>query len=256
MAEGARLEIVCALITHRGFDSHSLRHRHLAGRPKALALKSMIDSEGIKSTSMRLRFPEDERRFSWLPMLLDAYAIIDEGVAVAVKAEEDDLRITLACRDGCDNCCRTHRDIPLYPLEIIGISWFVTEKLPGPLRAAVKKQLSCHREGEPCPFLVNGSCSVHPLRPMACRQFNVFSEPCDVDEDPFFTRRDDVLTPIREYTIHAFSTMFPFYGVPENAERQRAADTIIRTQALNLMSFDWNELVRIMEDFDSKNPEA
>ncbi len=26
MAEGARLEIVCALIPHRGFDSHSLRH--------------------------------------------------------------------------------------------------------------------------------------------------------------------------------------------------------------------------------------
>ncbi len=26
VAEGARLEIVCALIPHRGFDSHSLRH--------------------------------------------------------------------------------------------------------------------------------------------------------------------------------------------------------------------------------------
>ncbi len=205
---------------------------------------------------MRLRFPEEERRFSWLPMLLDAYAIIDEGIAVAVKAEEDDLRISLACREGCANCCRTQRDIPLYPLEIIGITWFATEKLAAPLRATVKEQLSTHREGDPCPFLVSGSCSVHPLRPMACRQFNVFSEPCAVGEDPFFTRRDDVLTPIREYTLRAFSPMFPFYGVPDNAERLSAADTIIQTQALNLMSFDWSELGRIMEDFDSRNPGA
>jgi Fe-S-cluster containining protein len=186
-------------------------------------------------------------------MLLDAYAIVDKGVAVAIKAEEDELNIKLACRECCDNCCRSQKDIPIYPLELIGISWFVTEKLSGPVRATLRDQLAGHSEGDPCPFLIKGSCSIHLLRPVACRQFNVFYEPCDVGEDPYFTRREDVLTPIREYTNQAFSVMLPFYGVPDDADKAWAVDSIIRTQALNLQSFDWKELVRIMEDFDSKS---
>lgn len=215
----------------------------------------MSDSGEKETASRRLRFPDEERSLPWLSMLLDAYAIIDEGVEVAVKAEEEDLNITLACREGCDHCCRTHRDIPFYPLEVIGISWFVTEKVTGPARSTLKEQLSGHREGDPCPFLINKSCSIHPLRPVACRQFNVFYEPCDENEDPYYTRRDDVLTPIREYTNRAFSAMLPFYGVPDSAEKNKAVDDIIRTMALNLPCFDWSELVRTMEDVDSKRSE-
>jgi len=214
----------------------------------------MSDPEKKEKALRRLRFPDEERRLPWLSMLLDAYAIIDEGVAVAIKAEEDDLNIKLACREGCDNCCRTHRDIPFYPLEVLGISWFVTEKVTGPLRSTLREQLSGHKEGDPCPFLINKSCSIHLMRPVACRQFNVFYEPCDADEDPYYTRRDDVLTPIKDYTDRAFSVMLPFYGVPDGLESTGAVDNIIRTLALNLPSFDWSELVKMMEDFDSKNP--
>ncbi len=202
---------------------------------------------------MRLRFPEEEAKFPWLAMLLAAYAIVDEGVAVAVKAQEDELNIKLACREGCDSCCRSQSDIPLYPLELLGISWFVTEKMEGPRRAIVKEQLSTHDEGDPCPFLVARSCSVHSVRPVGCRQFNVFCEPCDEGEDPYFTRRDDVLTPIQDYTDRAFLAMLPFYGIRDAAGAQGAVTDIIRTQALNLQSFDWKNLVKIMEEFDSKN---
>lgn len=213
----------------------------------------MSDSQrnDAESALMRLRFPQDEGKFPWLSMLLDAYAIIDEGVAVAVKAEEDELNIKLACREGCDNCCRAQSDIPLYPLELIGVSWFATEKVTGPQRATLKEQLASHGEGDPCPFLLNRSCAIHLLRPVACRQFNVFYEPCDEGEDPYFTRRDDVLTPIQDYTDRAFSAMLPFYGVHRNADKTLAVRNIIETQALNLQSFDWKNLVKIMEDFDS-----
>jgi Fe-S-cluster containining protein len=217
----------------------------------------MNDSQKTDSgSSQRVRFPDEEGKFPWLSMLLDAYAIIDEGVAVAIKAEEDDLNIKLACREGCDNCCRTHKDIPLYPLEVIGISWYATEKISGPLRATLKEQLASHREEDPCPFLISGSCSIHLIRPVACRQFNVFYEPCEEGEDPYFTRRDDVLTPIREYTNRAFSVVLPFYGVPGDADRDQAVDHIIRAQALNLQSFDWKDLVKIMEAFDSRQFES
>jgi len=204
----------------------------------------------VRYAPQRPRFPE-EAKFPWLTMLLDAYAMIDEGVAVAVKAQEDDLDVKLACREGCDNCCRSQSDIPLYPLELVGIYWFVTEKMTGPRRAALKEQLAGHGKGDPCPFLIGSSCAVHCVRPVACRQFNVFYEPCDVGEDPYFTRRDDVLTPIREYTERAFSVMLPFYGIPGHADKNRAVTHIIQTQVLNLKSFDWKSLVGIMDNFDA-----
>ncbi len=210
----------------------------------------------VKRTSARLRFPDEEAKFPWLAMLLDAYAIIDEGVAVAVKAEEDELNIKLACREGCDHCCRSQTDIPVYPLEIVGISWFVTERVTAPGRAILKEQLSSHRKGDPCPFLAGGSCSVHPVRPVGCRQFNVFCAPCDEGEDPYFSRRDDVLTPIQDYTDRAFRAMLPFYGIRNDADAPGAVEHIIRTQALNLQSFDWKDLVKVMEDFDSRDREA
>jgi Fe-S-cluster containining protein len=202
--------------------------------------------------SRRVRFPAEESRFPWLTMLLDAYAIIDEGVAAAIREREETSSARLACRKGCDNCCRTHADIPLYPLELVGVYWYSTEKLANALRELLRIQLKVHRAGDPCPFLIHGSCAIHLMRPVACRQFNVFSKPCGVGEDPYFTRRDDVLTPIQEYTDRAFSLMLPYYGVPRKGDRQKAIAGIIHTQAVNLQSFDWKKLVRLMDNFDSR----
>ncbi|HXX54204.1 MAG TPA: YkgJ family cysteine cluster protein [Thermodesulfovibrionales bacterium] len=193
----------------------------------------------------------EESKFPWLSMLLDAYAIIDEGVAKAVQESEKNNAL-LACKKGCDNCCRTHTDIPLYPLEMVGVYWYCTEKMATLLRELLRTQLKLHRAGDPCPFLIHGSCSIHTIRPVACRQFNVFNKPCGVGEDPYFTRRDDVLIPIREYTERAFSTMLPYYGTANKGDRQKAIAHIIHTQAVNLQSFDWKKLVRLMDDFDSR----
>lgn len=206
-----------------------------------------------KRSSMRVKFPDEESKFPWLPMLLDAYAIIDDGVAFAICKEEEKSGVKLACKKSCGNCCRTHRDIPLYPLELVGIYWFSAEKIVQPVRETLKKQLSIHREGNACPFLINSSCSIHPLRPVGCRQFNVFSEPCDEGEDPYFTRRDDVLTPIQDCTNRAFSVMLPFYGISDKDDKEQAIKKIIHTQVMNLQSFNWKKLVRIMEDLESGN---
>ena len=51
-------------------------------------------------------------------MLLDAYAIIDKGIAVAIKEYEEKSTARLACKKGCAHCCSTHKDIPVYPLEL------------------------------------------------------------------------------------------------------------------------------------------
>ncbi|MDA8388932.1 MAG: hypothetical protein M0Z58_09770, partial [Nitrospiraceae bacterium] len=53
-----------------------------------------------KSARERLRFPEDEARFPWLPILLEAYSIIDAGVLRALSDLEKDGRKP-ACKEGC-----------------------------------------------------------------------------------------------------------------------------------------------------------
>jgi Fe-S-cluster containining protein len=212
---------------------------------------SKLQGKGKGADSLRVRFPLEEAKFPWLSMLLDAYAIIDEGVAAAIQEREEDTGTRLACRKGCDNCCRTHTDIPLYPLELVGVYWYCTEKLAKPLRELLRIQLKVHGAGDPCPFLLHGACSIHAIRPVACRQFNVFTKPCGVGEDPYFTRRGDVLTPIQAYTDRAFSVMLPYYGVPDKGDRQKAIADIIHTRAVNLQSFDWKKLVRLMDTFDA-----
>ncbi len=202
------------------------------------------------SLSRRLSFPEDEGRIPWLPLLLDAYAIVDTGVQIAVRNEEKRRNVQLACGKGCGNCCVHQRDIPLYPHELVGIYWYVTEKLESSVRSGLKSRLAAHGRNSPCPFVSGGACCIHPLRPVGCRQFNVFTTPCAPDEDPYFTRRDDVLTPIPEYTDRAFAAVLPFYNIGTEGDRA-ASVRLVRSQIMNLQAFDWNKLVAVIEKRES-----
>jgi len=214
-------------------------------------MPDILEPDKGDKKSNRLQFPDDEKVHPWLGMLLDAYVVTDDGVTEGIKREIEKGR-KLACGKGCSACCRTHKTIPVYPLELVGISWFVTEKLGGDARDTLKAQLRDHKTGEACPFLVDGLCSVHVMRPMACRQFNVFGKVCEEGEDAYYTRRDDVLTPIQRYTDKAFSKTLPFYGVQSREERRQAIKTgEIHKIARVLQEFDWSSLAGKMEQFDA-----
>jgi Fe-S-cluster containining protein len=211
----------------------------------------------ITKMPFRLHFPEDEKKLPWLPLLLDAYAVIDSGVSAAISEEEKKRAVRLACRKGCGNCCVTHHDIPVYPLELVGIYWFVIEQLSRPLRGVLKKQLLDHRKGGPCPFLIDSACAIHSIRPAACRQFNVFNKRCEVGEDPYYTRRADVLTPRRDCTEKAFSIMLPFYGITGKRDIERALRTrVIDNLARALQLCNWQELSVRMDEYDFSKEQA
>ncbi len=201
----------------------------------------------------RLTFPE-EKATEWLPMLLDSYYIADKAIFEAVtKRERRGER--LACAKGCSSCCHTHITIPIYPLELVGIYWFVIEKMGGAVRDEVKRQLKEFRKGKGCPFLVDGACAIHPMRPLACRHFNVFNRPCAPGEDPYYSRRRDVLDPDEKAKNKALAAMLPFHGIRERAERKRA----IRTGALNslvknLHEIDWPALAMRMDGRSPRGP--
>lgn len=200
----------------------------------------------------RLSLPEDEKQNPWLRMLLDAYHILDRGVLKSIEEEQGKGRI-LACEKGCSNCCRTHQDIPVYPLELVGISWYAAEKLTGPNRPSLIHQLSAFKKTGPCPFLLDGVCSIHPMRPMACRQFNVFGRPCEAGEDPYHTRREDVMDPVKKYVDQAFFIMLPYHGVEKDSERAKIVETgSMHNMARELHGRNWRLLAERMESVDQK----
>lgn len=205
--------------------------------------------------ALRIRFQEDEERLPWLPLLLDAYAIFDTGVRTVIKIEKQRHNRTPACMEGCSVCCSTQTDIAVYPLELVGIYWYSVEKLQSPQREILQNRLSSGTKAPHCPFLIDNACVVYPVRPAACRQFTVFGSPCAEGEDPFFTRRDDVLTPIREYTDRAFFVMLPFYGISDRADRLKAVrENLIHSQARNLQECNWRMLATRMLEFNPQNP--
>lgn len=197
----------------------------------------------MSSQPARLRFPEDEKRLPWLALLLEIQSITNQGVAAAIKADGRKL----ACARGCASCCRSHADIPVYPLELMGLYWYAVEKLEGEKRESVRRQLLRHRELGACPFLVDEACAIHPLRPMACRQFNVFTTVCAPGEDAFHSRRGDVLNPDVKRKHEALREMLRHHGVKDGRERRRLVETgEVHRLAQSLREMPWENLAARM----------
>jgi uncharacterized protein len=197
-------------------------------------------------SSWRLSFPFDEIRIDWLPMLLDAYATADWGIDAAIRRQVKPDQ-PLACAQGCSACCRSHTTIPVYPLELVGVYWYATEKLAGAIRPVLIENLRRHQTGSPCPFLIEDSCAIHPMRFLACRHFNVFGRPCAEGEDAYYTRRQDVLTPIREYQDRALAKMLPFHGIRQKGERRQALKNGYLNHLVSvLQDLDWSKLAERM----------
>lgn len=110
----------------------------------------------------------------------------------------------ISCKAGCGACCR--QAVPIAETEAHAINTLV-EEMPEPRRSIVKKRFKegakhfheigwfdkageafaasmdeyvkavndYFREGIACPFLENESCSIHPDRPIACREYMVTS---------------------------------------------------------------------------------
>jgi Fe-S-cluster containining protein len=208
-----------------------------------------------QNTLKRLSYPDDEKSHSWLSMLIDAYFVMNKGVAKAIEVEKKKGRIP-ACIKGCSNCCITHRDIPVYPLELVGITWYVAEKVAGSERDMLKQQLENHGEEKPCPFLLKGACSIYPMRPIACRQFTVFGKICAEGEDPYYTRSGDVLPLVKKHVDEAFFIMLPFYGVEKESDRLKVVQAgEVHKIARRMQDCNWKSLAEKMHDFD-KNRNA
>jgi len=86
----------------------------------------------------------------------------------------------IQCRAGCPWCC--HIRVTASPPEILLILDFINERYGAEKKAALRHKVANidhftrGRDGDararlrlPCPLLKDGSCSVHPVRPLSCR---------------------------------------------------------------------------------------
>lgn len=198
-------------------------------------------------SSQRGRYPDDEARHPWLSILLDTYHVVDVGISIELKEEHKKRKSKIACHKGCSNCC-LRPNVPITPLELLGISWFATEKLKGEVREEVKKQLLHHRQTPQCPFLVNSLCSTYPVRPNACRIFFVFGEPCGPGEQLHLTRPEDIWTHSRDVARRVAMTMLPFYGITGKRKKIDAfEDGYIASISTPMHEVSWEELYHKMK---------
>jgi hypothetical protein len=175
-------------------------------------------------------------RLPWLTALIEAGSIIDRGVDRAVAASG---RVP-ACRSGCHACCS--QPIPVSTIEAQGVRWFALSHLVGDLARRVGEALMMQRQ-DPCPFLADGVCAVYPLRPLACREYIVFNQPCRLGERPDQTRPHDVLPLARTAQLQAFTVLLPFYGVRDDTTRDAALQNrVVLRDTRVLQQLDWQGL--------------
>jgi Fe-S-cluster containining protein len=124
-------------------------------------------------------------------------------VGAAVQEAEEEGK-SISCKKGCGACCR--QLVPISQTEARRIR-DVVEEMPEPRRSEVRARFDAAREGLrdagildkllaredwptsgveevgleyfragiPCPFLEDESCSIHPDRPITCREYLVTS---------------------------------------------------------------------------------
>jgi uncharacterized protein len=72
-----------------------------------------------------------------------------------------------ACKKGCTHCC--HKSVPISTHEAELISATTGRKMLSVRLASGPKTIEEDLPADPCPFLVDSSCSIYEQRPIACR---------------------------------------------------------------------------------------
>lgn len=166
----------------------------------------------------------------------------DAVIGVAVADTEESGR-TISCCAGCGACCR--QPVPISEAEALALlEWVETlpqgqqEELRERFRKAAEAleakgmlertrgstvlrerheimrfALDYFHAGVPCPFLIDESCSIHPIRPMKCREYLVTSPAVHCANPTAETiKKVNVPKPFSKILFHLEDHMAPGWG--------------------------------------------
>ena len=194
------------------------------------------------------RHYSQEEQYSWLSILLDSYAICDEGIEQEIAREEEERGDKVACAKGCFACC-LHYDVPVSAPEFMGLAWYASEMLEPDVRERLRQRFANQALTIGCPFLLDGACSVYPLRPLACREFVVYKTPCLEDEDPYFTRPEDMhpANPGRKLKTALRFLDSPLYGLATEENKLAAIKKgVMQKNIPGMHEIEWGLIIENM----------
>lgn len=156
-----------------------------------------------------------------LPILQD----FDSNMINHVVGETTEAGHPISCRKGCGACCRQMVPLSIFEAEFLG-NWFNSlpkerqAEIEGRFRSGLVKlkeagildklmdstwgtddesfsqmAIDYFHVGVPCPFLEDESCSIHPIRPLICREYLVIS-PAELCRDPSVHQISPILLPL------------------------------------------------------------
>jgi Fe-S-cluster containining protein len=157
-----------------------------------------------------------------LPVIQSLHTSFIDGIASQLSQAGH----AISCRAGCGACCRQMVALNIFEAEALA-AWIRAlpesrqQELAGRFHQALLKlsaagiidrivnqdwladeestlqiALDYFHQRVPCPFLENESCSIHPIRPLICREYLVTS-PAELCEDPATLQVKGVPMPLR-----------------------------------------------------------
>lgn len=178
---------------------------------------------GNASLNASVQLPTGRTTFT---QLLPIIQNLENAIVERVGDDAGKLGRPISCRAGCGACCRQMVPVSIFEAEALS-NWLAT--LPEDRRAVLydrfHRALSALSDagvinaildekwlldeesgtqlavdyfhaGVPCPFLENESCSIHPMRPLSCREYLVTSSP-ELCKDPSVNQISGVRLPLR-----------------------------------------------------------
>jgi Fe-S-cluster containining protein len=193
------------------------------GQPRGDVVVATLDVK-VAGRAMRIEIPvptEPVPGAVLIPIARALAAAIGERVLEVVAAEGR----AVSCRMGCGACCRQLVPLPIAEARAIHA---LVARMPEPRRSEIVRRFEAIRDaleaaglrdlvasaatlapdaaralsfryfalGLPCPFLDEESCSIHPDRPVACREYLVTS-PAAFCADPAGGKVEGVPRPVR-----------------------------------------------------------
>ena len=142
-----------------------------------------------------------------LTQILPVLQALDDSLIAGVASQLSEVGRTISCRAGCGACCRQMVPLSIFEAEALTawirtlpesrqqelaqrfheallklsasglIDRMVNEDWLAETDSARQLALEYLYQRIPCPFLEDESCSIHPIRPLICREYLVTSPP-------------------------------------------------------------------------------
>jgi len=100
--------------------------------------------------------------------------------------------------------------------------------------------------------LLNPICSIYPVRPLTCRDFFVYGEPCRENQDPFVLRPHDVHKPNLEISRYVALRFLDYQGfglTSLDAKEKAFENGLIFEKGSPLHRIEWVKFVRKADSF-------